>query len=56
MKLRRLKRQNVGGLLATVRINLRVPPGMTREQAYRALCKLSKNGRIVWPKQEGGNG
>jgi hypothetical protein len=49
MNLRKLKRANVAGLLATVRINLRVPAGMTREQAYRALRSLTKNGRIVWP-------
>lgn len=51
MKLRSLKRSNVAGLLTTVCINLRVPASMTREQAYRALRQMTKNGRIVWPKE-----
>lgn len=49
MKLRTLKSRNIAGLLATVVVNLRVPAGMTREQAYRALRQLTKNGRITWP-------
>ena len=53
MKLRILKHANVAGLLATVQILMRVPAGMTREQAYRALRNLTKNGRIVWPKDPG---
>ncbi len=51
MRLRTFKRRNVEGLLATVRIQLRVPADMTREQAYRSLKKISRNGRIVWPKE-----
>lgn len=52
MKLRNLKHHNVSALLATPRVYLRVHPDMTRQDAYRALRNMTKNGRIVWPKRE----
>jgi hypothetical protein len=53
MKLRNLKHHNVSALLATPRVYLRVPGGIPRQDAYRALRNMTKNGRIVWPKREG---